>query len=86
MKTILESENMEGKISLIPLHFQFSEMTLLKDEFETDFERLRNEQKQVREMLAERRAMMEDGHLEAQQICKPINFFPLPVLFPFHQN
>lgn len=46
------------------------EMTLLKDEFETEFEKLREEQKHIRELLVERRAMMEDGHLEAQQIRK----------------
>jgi hypothetical protein len=40
-------------------------MTLLKDEFETEFEKVRTDQKQVRELLTQRRGMMDDGHLEA---------------------
>ena len=45
-------------------------MAELQDEFEIEFNRLREGQKLIRDLLKERREMMNDGNLDAHQISK----------------
>lgn len=71
MHTILVSQDMTGKSGLQSLTRDLSaEMAMLQDEFEIEFNRLRDEQKLIRDLLKERREMMNDGQLDASQISK----------------